>query len=60
MNVLDENIMESQRQLLRGWPIPVRQIGPELGHKGMQDEENLPLPAYFAPANPIHTRLGFL
>ncbi len=39
MNVLDENILESQRQLLRGWRIPVRQIGHELGCKGMQDEE---------------------
>ena len=42
MNVLDENILESQRQLLRSWGIPVRQIGLELGHKGMADEEILP------------------
>lgn len=42
MNVLDENILESQRQLLRGWRVPVRQIGHELGHKGMQDEELIP------------------
>ena len=42
MNVLDENILESQRQWLRGWRIPVRQIGLELGHKGMQDEEVIP------------------
>ncbi len=42
MNVLDENILESQRQLLRSWRIPVRQIGQELGHKGMPDEEILP------------------
>ena len=43
VNVLDENILESQRQLLRGWRIPVRQIGHELGRKGMQDEEIIPL-----------------
>jgi hypothetical protein len=42
VNVLDENILESQRQWLRGWSIPVRQIGLELGHKGMQDEEVIP------------------
>ena len=42
MNVLDENILDSQRVLLRSWRIPVRQIGHELGHKGMADEEILP------------------
>lgn len=42
MNVLDENILESQRQLVRSWRIPVRQIGHELGRKGMQDEEIIP------------------
>lgn len=42
MNVLDENILESQRQLLRSWRVPVRQIGHELGRKGMADEEIIP------------------
>jgi hypothetical protein len=42
VNVLDENILESQRQSLRGWRIAVRQIGHELGRKGMQDEEIIP------------------
>jgi hypothetical protein len=42
VNVLDENILESQRQLLRSWRMPVRQIGHELGRKGMQDEEIIP------------------
>jgi hypothetical protein len=42
VNVLDENIIESQRQLLRNWRIPVRQIGFELGRKGMADEEIIP------------------
>ena len=42
MNLLDENIVESQRQLLRAWRIPVRQIGHELGHKGMADEQVIP------------------
>lgn len=31
MNVLDENIPENQRQLLRSWGISIRQIGLELG-----------------------------
>lgn len=38
MNLLDENIPESQRQLLRSWRIQVRQIGHEIGSKGMKDE----------------------
>jgi hypothetical protein len=43
VNVLDENILESQRQLLRSWGISIRQIGVELGRKGLADEEILPL-----------------
>jgi len=42
VNVLDENILESQRQWLRSWRMPVRQIGQQLGIKGMQDEELIP------------------
>lgn len=42
MNVLDENIVESQRQLLRGWRIRIRQIGHELGRAGMLDDEIVP------------------
>jgi len=42
VNVLDENILESQRQWLRSWRMPVRQIGQELGYKGMQDEDLIP------------------
>lgn len=42
MNLLDENIVESQRQLLRAWRVPVRQIGHELGRKGMADEQVIP------------------
>jgi hypothetical protein len=42
MTILDENFPESQRQLLRGWRVPLRQIGYEVGRKGMQDEEIRP------------------
>ena len=33
MNLLDENIPEHQRQLLRGWRVLVRQIGVDVGRK---------------------------
>jgi len=39
VNVLDENILKNQRQLLRSWRIRGRQIGDEIGRKGLQDEE---------------------
>lgn len=42
MNVLDENIPASQRQLLEGWHIRIRQIGFNVGRRGMQDEEIIP------------------
>jgi hypothetical protein len=38
MNVLDENVTESQRSLLRRKRIALRQIGRELGREGMKDE----------------------
>ncbi len=43
MNILDEQVPESQRQLLRSWRIPVRQIGHDVGRKGMKDREILTL-----------------
>ena len=43
MNVLDENILKDQRQLLLDWRISVRQIGFNVGRKGIQDEEIIPL-----------------
>ncbi|MBM4255794.1 MAG: hypothetical protein FJ147_07845 [Deltaproteobacteria bacterium] len=42
MNILDENVLEDQRQLLRQWRVPVRQIGQDIGRKGMQDENIIP------------------
>lgn len=42
MNILDENIPESQRQLLRSWRIHIQQIGYEISRKGMKDEEIIP------------------
>ena len=43
MNLLDENIPESQRSLLRSRRIALRQIGEDLGRKGMKDDEIIPL-----------------
>lgn len=43
MIVLDENFPDSQRLILAGWCIAVRQIGQEVGRDGMQDEEIIPL-----------------
>lgn len=43
MIVLDENIPESQRLLLRSWRIRARQIGAEVGRAGMSDDEIIPL-----------------
>jgi hypothetical protein len=43
MNVLDENIDEHQRQILRKWRIHVVHIGQEVGHEGMTDQQIIPL-----------------
>jgi hypothetical protein len=40
--VLDENLPDSQRRLLRAWRIRVQQIGHELGRSGMRDPEIIP------------------
>ena len=43
MNVLDENVPDNQRALLRSWRIALRQIGRDLGRKGMKDDDIIPL-----------------
>src|SRR5438132_3429491 len=43
MNVLDENIPESQRTLLRTKRVALRQIGQDLGRKGMKDDDLISL-----------------
>ncbi|MCB8919403.1 MAG: hypothetical protein H6666_15915 [Ardenticatenaceae bacterium] len=43
MIILDENYPESQRLILAGWRIAVRQVGQEVGRDGMQDEEIIAL-----------------
>ena len=39
MIILDENVFLSERRLLEQWRIRVRQIGSEVGRKGMKDPE---------------------
>lgn len=43
MILLDESVVESQRQLLRSGRVPARQIGREVGRAGMKDDEIIPL-----------------
>ena len=44
MNVLDENIVATQRHLLRSWKIHFRHIGGDVGRAGMKDRgEIIPL-----------------
>ena len=43
MNILDENIPRNQRELLKSWRISIRQIGYDVGRKGIQDDEIIPL-----------------
>ncbi|MDA1278100.1 MAG: hypothetical protein O2960_29235 [Verrucomicrobia bacterium] len=43
MNLLDENIRDDQRTLLRKWGISFRQIGKEISRSGIEDENLIPL-----------------
>jgi len=43
VNILDEQIPGEQRLLLKSWRIPVRHIGYDVGRKGLQDDEIIPL-----------------
>ena len=43
MNVLDENLPESQSELLREWRVAFRQIGREIGSAGMKDDRVITL-----------------
>jgi len=37
--VLDENILDGQRLVLQAWRLAAKQIGLDLGRKGLKDEE---------------------
>lgn len=42
MNILDENINKSQREILQSWRIRVHQIGYDVSRKGIKDDEIIP------------------
>lgn len=42
MNIVDENVIDKQRERLRQWRIPVRHIGHDIGYAGMEDEAIMP------------------
>jgi hypothetical protein len=62
MNVLDENIPESQPTVLGTKRIALRQIGQELGRLGMKDDQLIPLlhqldrPTFFTLDNDFYAR----
>jgi hypothetical protein len=39
LNILDENILDGQRLLLEASRVATRQIGVDVGRKGMKDDE---------------------
>jgi hypothetical protein len=43
VNILDENIIDRQRQRLRHWRIAMRHMGYDVGRQGMKDQEILTL-----------------
>jgi hypothetical protein len=43
VNLLDENIRDDQRDLLKRWRIPFRQVGKEISRSGIKDENLIPL-----------------
>jgi len=59
MNILDENVIESQYQLLKRWRISVRQIGQEVSRKGIQDDEIIPFLLTFRGSTFFTRDLGF-
>jgi hypothetical protein len=41
MNILDENILFSQRNRLKSWKVHFKQIGMEIGRSGMKDRNDI-------------------
>lgn len=56
MIILDENIIDNQRLQLNSWRIFARQIGYEVGRKGMKDREIIPFFASIEPAYLFYPR----
>jgi hypothetical protein len=43
VNLLDENVPESERRRLLDWRVRVRQIGVDVGYQGLKDDQIVPL-----------------
>lgn len=52
MNILDEDVPLDQRQALRRWRIRARQIGYDVGRKGIKDQEIIDAPDDVPPSRP--------
>jgi len=52
--ILDENILDGQRLLLEASRIVARQIGVDIGHKGLKDEEIVVLFTAAAQRHVLH------
>ena len=59
MILLDENLSESQRLLLRGWRIRVRQVGHDVVRKGIKDDALITLLHELGNTTFITRDLGF-
>ena len=59
MIVLDENIPEDQRLLLRSWRIRAYQVGRDVGRAGIKDEQIMPLLLKLRRPNFFTRDLGF-
>lgn len=59
MILLDENVLESQRELLHRRRIRARQIGVDVGRKGLGDDQILPLLVHARRPTFVTRDLGF-
>jgi len=59
VNILDENIPNDQRQILQSWRVPIRQIGYDIGRKGIDDDEIIPMLHKFRRATFFTRDFGF-
>jgi hypothetical protein len=52
MNILDENMLASQRQMLKSWRVRAKQIGKDVGYQGMKDQNQV-IPLLHSLRQPI-------
>ncbi len=56
MNIIDENVINSQRTQLIDWNVSVKQIGFEVGRKGLKDRNEIIPLLHSLRAPPFFTR----